>query len=354
MLVFLSASAGAATGLTEDFNDNTLTGWGGEVYYVLTEENQELRIDADKVNNPWASFTYSFATLDLSSNSHFTVKVKADTDLNIGVSVWDTGDNYSYPVASSYLEIVASDDYEVYSFNYSGISGVDLSQIKRLNFVFNPVAPGAKATVYFDDLKIGSDSLLTPSITEIPTQNHIINAPEQEVFFRGVSDGADGTSGIAITATSSNTGLIPNPTVDYTAGSTTGYLIYTPVADQTGTANIAVTVSAPAAQTDKVLHFDVEVEKNIAPRIYQADDHDAKAGDEYVLDLAGIDDGNPNGRQAIAVTAGSSNTGLIPVPAVGYTSDDWYGTLTYTPTLGQTGTATITVYLQDDGGTIAG
>jgi len=355
--VFLvqGASAWAAAGLTEDFNDNNLIGWGTGTSYVLTEANQVLRIDADKKNDAWASFTYSFATLDLSSYPRLTVRVKANVNLNLNVSIWDTDSNYVYPtIGGDYTEIVASDDYEVYSFNFSGVTGVKLGQIKMLNFVLNPNTPGCKGTVYFDDLKIGSACQLTPSITEIPTQGHIINTPQKEVFFKGVSDGAGGTTGVTITATSSNTGLIPNPTIDYTAGATTGYLRYTPVANQTGTANIAVTVSAPAAQTTKVLHFDVQVEKNLAPRIDKVANHDAKAGDQRVVELSGIDDGNPNARQAITLTAVSSNTGLIPNPTVNYTSDNRTGTLTYTPTLGQRGTATITATVKDNGGTTAG
>ena len=45
-----------------------------------------------------------------------------------------------------------------------------------------------------------------------------------------------------MTATSSNTALIPNPTVTYTSPDATGSLSYQPVANQSGTAVITVTV----------------------------------------------------------------------------------------------------------------
>src|SRR6185369_3797463 len=42
---------------------------------------------------------------------------------------------------------------------------------------------------------------------------------------------------------SNNTGLIPNPVVDYTSANTTGSLSYAPLADQYGTAVITVIVT---------------------------------------------------------------------------------------------------------------
>ena len=45
----------------------------------------------------------------------------------------------------------------------------------------------------------------------------------------------------------------------------------------------------------------------------------------------------------LTVTATSSNPGLIPKPAVNYTSPQSTGTLTYTPVANANGTATITV-----------
>ena len=48
---------------------------------------------------------------------------------------------------------------------------------------------------------------------------------------------------LTVTATSSNPGLIPNPTVTYTSPNATGSLTYTPVANASGTATITVTVT---------------------------------------------------------------------------------------------------------------
>ena len=59
----------------------------------------------------------------------------------------------------------------------------------------------------------------------------------------GIGPGPDsGQSVTNITASSSNTGLIPNPSVTYTSPNATGSLSYTPVANASGTATITVVV----------------------------------------------------------------------------------------------------------------
>jgi surface-anchored protein len=68
--------------------------------------------------------------------------------------------------------------------------------------------------------------------------------------------------------------------------------------------------------------------------------------------LTGISAG-PNESQSLTVAAVSSNPGLIPNPTVNYSSGST-GSLTFTPVAGQSGTATITVTLTDDGGTANG
>ena len=69
------------------------------------------------------------------------------------------------------------------------------------------------------------------------------DAAEQTVALGGIGSGAANESQtLTVTASSSNTALIPNPTVVYTSPNAGGSLKYTPVADQNGMATITVTV----------------------------------------------------------------------------------------------------------------
>ncbi len=65
----------------------------------------------------------------------------------------------------------------------------------------------------------------------------------QTVNLSGIDDGGDGGQTLTVTATSDNTGLIPDPTVNYTSPDAIGSLDYTPVPDASGSAVITVTVT---------------------------------------------------------------------------------------------------------------
>ena len=68
------------------------------------------------------------------------------------------------------------------------------------------------------------------------------DAAEQTVNLAGVRAGGGESQPLKVTATSSDTGLIPHPAVTYTSADATGSLKFTPVADQHGVATITVTV----------------------------------------------------------------------------------------------------------------
>ena len=66
----------------------------------------------------------------------------------------------------------------------------------------------------------------------------------QTVNLSGISAGpGESAQPLQVTASSNNTGLIPNPTVTYTSPAATGSLSYTPVANASGSAVITVTVT---------------------------------------------------------------------------------------------------------------
>src|SRR5204863_1422879 len=71
---------------------------------------------------------------------------------------------------------------------------------------------------------------------------------------------------------------------------------------------------------------------------------------QQTVNLAGISAG-PFETQVLTVTATSSNPGLIPNPTVTYASPNGTGSLAYRPVANHSGTAVITVKVQDDGGT---
>ena len=104
-----------------------------------------------------------------------------------------------------------------------------------------------------------SDGTLTASRNFTLTVNPVNDAPTlaaitnpatlplssgaQTVNLSGISAGPDANQSVAVTATSDNPSLIPNPAVTHTDPSTTGSLSFTPVTGQSGTATITVTAT---------------------------------------------------------------------------------------------------------------
>ena len=72
-----------------------------------------------------------------------------------------------------------------------------------------------------------------PTLTAIADPAAILeDSSLQTVNLAGIAAGGGETQTLTVTATSDNTGLIPNPTVNYTSPNATGSLAYTPVAGQ--------------------------------------------------------------------------------------------------------------------------
>ena len=87
-------------------------------------------------------------------------------------------------------------------------------------------------------------------VNQLPTLNPINNltlyenAGPQTVNLFGITSGAANENQfLTVSATSSNTGLIPNPTVNYTSPHTNGSLAFTPLTNVYGAATISVTVN---------------------------------------------------------------------------------------------------------------
>jgi Dockerin type I domain/Bacterial Ig domain len=204
---------------------------------------------------------------------------------------------------------------------------------------------------------------LPPTLNTIPNPAAILeDAALQTVNLAGISAGAGEVQDITITAVSSNPSLIPNPTVNYASPNATGSLTYTPADDQNGSAVITVTVmddgGTDGTGVDTLVRsFTVNVTAvNDAPEINAIANLPSvpENGGVQAVSLTGLTAGPSNESQTLTVTATSSNTTLIPNPTIAYTNPNTTGTLSFTPATNQSGTATITVRVQDSGGTANG
>ncbi len=189
---------------------------------------------------------------------------------------------------------------------------------------------------------------LAPKVSAVADQT----IPEDSGVVVGlsVSDAESSPASLVVTGSSSDTGLVPNDSLVPGGSGSNRTLQVTPAANQFGTATITLSVSDGSATTTTTFLLTV-LSVNDAPTLNPIADIaiDENEG-QQMIDLAGITSGAPNESQTLTVTAASNNTNLIPDPSVSYTSPQTSGTLTFTPIADATGTATITVAVQDNGG----
>ena len=204
-----------------------------------------------------------------------------------------------------------------------------------------------------------------PTLDAISNQTVLEDAGQQSVNLSGITVGPtpnESWQTVSIVATSGNTGIIPNPTVSYTNPNTTGVLNYTPTGNSNGVVTITVVTTDSGGTTNGGVNattntFTITVTAvNDAPTITSISNRTINEdASQQTVNLTGITAGPPNETgQTITVTATSSDPGLIPNPTVNYTSPNGTGSLTFTPVANSNGVVTITVVVQDNGGTANG
>jgi hypothetical protein len=179
------------------------------------------------------------------------------------------------------------------------------------------------------------------------------NAALQVISLSGITSGAwSEIQPLQVTAVSSNPSVVPTPTVLYTSPNSTGSLLLQPLPGAVGTAVLTVTVSDGQPGNSTVSRsFSVTVNPaapNIAPTLDPIGNVllTQNAGTRFVP-LTGISSGSSSEVQPLTVSATSSNPWLIPNPTVSYGSPATSGALFFTPSANMSGTATITVTVND-------
>src|ERR1039458_7293932 len=213
-------------------------------------------------------------------------------------------------------------------------------------------SPFSKEVTYF----VSTNSVTVnqpPTLNPINNMTISQNAGLQTVTLSGITSGAaNENQSLTVTATSGNASLIPNPTVNYASANTTGSLTFTPAPNATGSTIITVNVNDGGPSNNIVTRtFTVTVSPvNQPPTLNPINNLtiSQNAGLQTVA-LSGITSGAANENQSLTVTATSGNASLIPNPTVNYASANTTGSLTFTPAPNATGSAIITVNVNDGG-----
>ncbi|MDB4353364.1 Ig-like domain-containing protein, partial [bacterium] len=225
------------------------------------------------------------------------------------------------------------------SFSYpsAGVFGALTAQQTGTDFFTYSVTDGlshtSQATVTMTIQGINDPPTLA-AISDI-TLNE--DAAEQVIGLTQIGAGAGESQELLISAESDSPGLIPQPEIQYTSPNATGSLKFTPVENESGIAEIVVTVADGGLDGDlstlgdnATLNRTVFVAVNAVNDLPTLDalsdlniDEDAS---EQVIDLTGASAGGGE-VQPLRITVTSDNPDLIPQPEVQYTSPNATGSL---------------------------
>lgn len=186
------------------------------------------------------------------------------------------------------------------------------------------------------------------------------DAAQQAVALSGIGPGRASESGqvLSVTATSSNAAVVPDPTVSYVSGQTTGSLAVAPVANATGSAVITVRVQDDGGTSDGGVNavtrtFTVTVGAvNDPPTLaFIAGRSIAEDAPQQSVTLSGISIGPANeAGQVLAPVAFSTAPAVVGHPTIDYTAGSTTATLRWQPVADANGQARIFVTFSDDGG----
>lgn len=133
----------------------------------------------------------------------------------------------------------------------------------KITLLADDQQPSDSESSFFVDVEVTENWNNAPTIDAQPDIEVLNNAGLTTIELTGISDGESGTQNLTIEAISSATGIIPNPTIEYTSGNT-ALLKFTPVASATGFATITLTLTDDGGTAQNngnqsaVMQFEVE------------------------------------------------------------------------------------------------
>jgi hypothetical protein len=184
-----------------------------------------------------------------------------------------------------------------------------------------------------------------PTISDVADQTTAEDTPTGALAFT-IGDVETAAADLTVSASSSNTTLVPEANVVLAGSGANRTVTITPAANQSGTATITVTVSDGTASTSDTFVLTVNAVNDL-PTISdvadQSTDEDVATG-ALAFTIGGVE---TTAAADLTVTGSSSNTTLVPNANIAFGGNGTNRTVTITPAADKSGTATITVTVSD-------
>jgi len=184
-----------------------------------------------------------------------------------------------------------------------------------------------------------------PTISNIGNQTTTTGTATAPLAFT-VGDAQTAAGSLTVTASSSNTTLVPASGLLLGGSGANRTVTVTPAAGQTGSATITVTVSDGTARTSTSFTLTVNAPPNTAPTISSINSQTIVTGSSTGPIPFTVGDAQ-TAAGSLNVTAASSNSTLVPASGIVLGGSGSSRTVSVTPAAGQTGTATITLAVSD-------
>ena len=193
-----------------------------------------------------------------------------------------------------------------------------------------------------------------PTISQVNNQSTLEDTTTPAIAFT-IGDTETPLANLNVRASSSDLALIPLGGLVLAGTESQRTLTVKPAKDQFGVATLSVIVTDAGGQT-ATNRFDLTVVPvNDPPTLDPLADVALRQNDPpLTIPLTGITTGATNEFQTLTVTAASDRPQLIGAPSIDFTSPNPTGSLTLVPVTNASGTATITVIVKDNGGTLNG
>jgi hypothetical protein len=190
---------------------------------------------------------------------------------------------------------------------------------------------------------IADDGNSAPTISDIAARTITAGNNTGAIAFT-IGDAQTAASSLTLSASSSNTTLVPNANIVFGGSGASRTVTVTPASGQSGTATITVTVSDGSLSASDT--FVLTVNANTAPTISDIAAQSITAGNNTGALAFTVGDAQ-TAAGSLSVSGSISNTTLVPNANIVFGGSGANRTVTVTPASGQSGTATITVTVSD-------
>ena len=272
--------------------------------------------------------------------------VAEDTAIQVDFSVSLTG------TSSESLVVVGSSSDQTLVPDANIVSGgVDLNRSIVITPASNQFGQATITVTVSDDLGNAASRsfvLTVLGVNDLPFATSLEFATEEDQALTLRLEGTDVENEALVFS------IVSQPSKGVLSG-TAPNLTFKPNADANGNDSFTFSVNDGNGDSDPTTVLLTIHSVNDAPHLDDIEDQVlSEDGGEFTIALTGIGAGPSDEVQAIKTSVAVSNESVIETPVLEYTSPDTTGTLRLTPIADTSGEVTVTITLQDDGGSTLG